>query len=179
MPEKVSETVLTQFPDESEQILNLAHIVPPSPLLSHNGFSNIFPKTVYDNSTIDSRCTSRSYDNSKDDEHYLIARYAAKLAEQNRSDLNRAKSETSLISDPNEAQKGLISQLETRNKEIMLQISKLKKQKGDNDTKSPELSELKALRMRKDDLESHLMSLQDSRKNLMGQLESLMKILKV
>lgn len=41
------------------------------------------------------------------------------------------------------------------------------------------MSELRALRLRKDELESHLTSLQDSRRHLMVQLEGLMKLLKV
>lgn len=41
------------------------------------------------------------------------------------------------------------------------------------------MNELCVLRNRKHELESHLTSLQDSRKQLMIQLESLMKLLKV
>ena len=41
------------------------------------------------------------------------------------------------------------------------------------------MSELRALRQRKDELENHLATLQDSRKQLMAQLEGLMKMLKV
>lgn len=41
------------------------------------------------------------------------------------------------------------------------------------------MSELRALRQRKDELETHLATLQDSRKQLMHQLEGLMKMLKV
>lgn len=41
------------------------------------------------------------------------------------------------------------------------------------------MSELRALRNRKHELEAHLTSLQDSRKQLMVQLEGLMKLLKV
>lgn len=41
------------------------------------------------------------------------------------------------------------------------------------------MSELRALRMRKDELETHLTTLQDSRRQLMIQLEGLMKMLKV
>lgn len=41
------------------------------------------------------------------------------------------------------------------------------------------MSELRALRNRKHELESHLTSLQDSRRQLMEQLEGLMKLLKV
>lgn len=40
------------------------------------------------------------------------------------------------------------------------------------------MHELRALRMRKDELESHLTTLQDSRRQLMIQLEGLMKMLK-
>lgn len=41
------------------------------------------------------------------------------------------------------------------------------------------MSELRALRQRRDELEGHLSSLQDSRRQLMVQLEGLMKLLKV
>lgn len=41
------------------------------------------------------------------------------------------------------------------------------------------MSELRALRLRKDELETHLGALQDSRRQLMVQLEGLMKMLKV
>lgn len=41
------------------------------------------------------------------------------------------------------------------------------------------MSELRALRQRKDELENHLSNLQDSRRHLMVQLEGLMKLLKV
>lgn len=41
------------------------------------------------------------------------------------------------------------------------------------------MSELRALRQRKDELETHLATLQDSRRQLMVQLEGLMKMLKV
>lgn len=41
------------------------------------------------------------------------------------------------------------------------------------------MNELRALRLRKHELETHLTTLQDSRKHLMIQLEGLMKLLKV
>lgn len=41
------------------------------------------------------------------------------------------------------------------------------------------MTELRALRLRKDELETHLSTLQDSRRQLMVQLEGLMKMLKV
>lgn len=51
---------------------------------------------------------------------------------------------------------------------------------GGHGSENPALmNELRALRMRKDELETHLTTLQDSRRQLMIQLEGLMKMLKV
>lgn len=95
VPEKPNH-VLPRFPDLPEKTLNLSHIVPPSPLPSHNGFDGI-PGVFDHNSTLDSRATGRSLDstaslsgrvgnpNSNDEEHRLIARYAARLAQESRT----------------------------------------------------------------------------------------------
>jgi len=117
VPEKTVQ-VLPRFPDQPEKTLNLSHIVPPSPLPSHNGFSDpsglvhghhgpghpglpgqhgLFDRS----STLDSRATGRSLDSASgtagttmsrvaaasanDEEHRLIARYAARLAQENRA----------------------------------------------------------------------------------------------
>lgn len=50
---------------------------------------------------------------------------------------------------------------------------------GGGVTSAPLVSELRLLRQRKDELEGHLSSLQESRKHLMHQLEGLMRMLKV
>lgn len=50
---------------------------------------------------------------------------------------------------------------------------------GGTGSAPPLVSELRALRQRKDELEGHLSSLQESRKHLMQQLEGLMRMLKV
>lgn len=98
VPEK-SNQILPRFPDQPEKTLNLSHIVPPSPLPSHNGFSDITMhggQGPFDrSSTLDSRATGRSLDSagargnagygSNDEEHRLIARYAARLAQENRN----------------------------------------------------------------------------------------------
>nr|XP_018904792.1 PREDICTED: dystrobrevin beta-like isoform X2 [Bemisia tabaci] len=174
---------IPRFPEEPEKTINLSHIVPPSPLPSHNGFAD------YDVSSMDSRSIARSprytsslESNKLDDEHKLIARYAARLAHEARS-VGRTPSEGSLSFDASRAQRELIQQLEAKNREIMREIARLRRQQEleganclDGD---PELvSELKELRQRKDDLERHLAALQDSRRHLMIQLESLMKLLK-
>lgn len=181
---------IPRFPDEPEKTINLSHIVPPSPLPSHNGFPECsFVSSPYDVGSMDSRSTARSpgkytgsLDSTRlDDEHKLIARYAARLAAEARSVQGRTPSEGSLSLDTSRAQRELISQLEAKNREIMREIARLRRQQElevgleENPTL---MSELRALRQRKDELETHLTSLQDSRRHLMVQLEGLMKLLK-
>lgn len=83
--------------------------------------------------------------------------------------------------DNSRAQRELISQLEAKNKEIMREIARLRRQQ-ENELVTPEnpalLNELRALRQRKGELEGHLGALQDSRRQLMEQLEGLMRMLK-
>lgn len=72
-------------------------------------------------------------------------------------------------------------QLESKNKEIMREIQKLRRQQEAEQVQpeSPALmNELRALRQRKGELEGHLGALQDSRRQLMAQLEGLMRMLK-
>lgn len=98
VPDKPTQA-LPRFPEQPEKTLNLSHIVPPSPLPSHNGFSDhagMIPGVFDRCSTMDSRATGRSLDSagasmtraggaSSDEEHRLIARYAARLAQENRT----------------------------------------------------------------------------------------------
>ncbi|KAF9794732.1 hypothetical protein SFRURICE_017422, partial [Spodoptera frugiperda] len=117
-----------------------------------------------------------------DDEHRLIARYAARLAHENRT-MGRSSSEGSEV-DAARQQRELISQLEAKNREIMREIARLRRQQeaeasaGGGVGSAPLVSELRLLRQRKDELEGHLSSLQESRKHLMHQLEGLMRMLK-
>uniref|UniRef100_A0A1B6C2U4 Dystrobrevin n=1 Tax=Clastoptera arizonana TaxID=38151 RepID=A0A1B6C2U4_9HEMI len=189
VPEK-GKANIPRFPDEPEKTLNLSHIVPPSPLPSHNGFPETsYISSPYDVGSMDSRSTARSpgkYTNSLDstrldDEHKLIARYAARLAAEARSVQGRTPSEGSLSLDTSRAQRELITQLEAKNREIMREIARLRRQQEMEvglEENPALMSELRALRQRKDELESHLSSLQDSRRHLMVQLEGLMKLLK-
>ncbi|RZC33369.1 dystrobrevin beta, partial [Asbolus verrucosus] len=176
---------LPRFPEQPEKTLNLSHIVPPSPIPSHNGFpdGNNFTSHFDGMGSLDSRSTARSLDSARDDEHKLIARYAAKLAQEARSGMGRVPSEACLGMDSTRAQRELISQLEAKNREIMREIARLRRQQelenSGHGTENPVLmNELRALRMRKDELETHLTTLQDSRRQLMIQLEGLMKMLK-
>ncbi|XP_037945383.1 dystrobrevin beta isoform X3 [Teleopsis dalmanni] len=206
VPEKTTQ-VLPRFPEQPEKTLNLSHIVPPSPLPSHNGFSDPSllhgPGTVgpggglFDrSSTLDSRATGRSLDSAtaasmsrvvaasaNDEEHRLIARYAARLAQENRAPVGMAGAENAnpITSDNSRAQRELIAQLEAKNKEIMREIARLRRQQ-EAEQMAPEnpalINELRALRQRKGELEGHLGALQDSRRQLMEQLEGLMRMLK-
>ncbi|XP_039228468.1 dystrobrevin beta isoform X2 [Drosophila yakuba] len=212
VPEKTVQ-VLPRFPDQPEKTLNLSHIVPPSPLPSHNGFSDpsglvhghhgphpglpgqhgLFDRS----STLDSRATGRSLDSASgtagttmsrvaaasanDEEHRLIARYAARLAQENRAPSNLPDNATPIGTDNSRAQRELIAQLESKNKEIMREIARLRRQQ-ETEQMAPEnpalINELRALRQRKGELEGHLGALQDSRRQLMEQLEGLMRMLK-
>lgn len=174
---------LPRFPEHPEKTLNLSHIVPPSPIPSHNGFPDGQYSAGYDGmGSLDSRSTARSLDSARDDEHRLIARYAAKLAQEARAGMGRVPSEACLGMDSTRAQRELINQLEAKNREIMREIARLRRQQELESSHSADnpvlMSELRALRMRKDELETHLITLQDSRRQLMIQLEGLMKMLK-
>lgn len=190
VPEKPTH-VLPRFPELPEKTLNLSHIVPPSPLPSHNGFSDPGLMAFDRSSTLDSRATGRSLDSaggaslpragsSNDEEHRLIARYAARLAQEIRTPAQSSDG-NSLAPDGSRAQRELIAQLETKNKEIMREIARLRRQQEAEQLtqESPALmNELRALRQRKGELEGHLGALQDSRRQLMVQLEGLMRMLK-
>uniref|UniRef100_A0A674NS75 Dystrobrevin n=1 Tax=Takifugu rubripes TaxID=31033 RepID=A0A674NS75_TAKRU len=114
--------------------------------------------------------------NRQDEEHKLIARYTSRLVIPNRSinfDVNKQKRE-------------LIAQLERKNREILAEIKRLRTEHEAACQASPEkgstnptlLAELRLLRQRKDELEQRMSSLQESRRELMVQLEGLMKLLK-
>ncbi|XP_029722899.1 dystrobrevin beta isoform X5 [Aedes albopictus] len=198
VPEKPNQ-VLPRFPEQPEKTLNLSHIVPPSPLPSHNGFQDggMIPGMYDRSSTLDSsflnfRGTGLSLDsngtsvtrggaNSNDEEHRLIARYAARLAQESRTPGSSAPDPVQIGLDSSRAQRELIMQLESKNKEIMREIQKLRRQQEAEQVQpeSPALmNELRALRQRKGELEGHLGALQDSRRQLMAQLEGLMRMLK-
>uniref|UniRef100_A0AAG5CYC4 Dystrobrevin n=1 Tax=Anopheles atroparvus TaxID=41427 RepID=A0AAG5CYC4_ANOAO len=192
VPDKPNQA-LPRFPEQPEKTLNLSHIVPPSPLPSHNGFPDGGIPGLYDrSSTLDSRATGLSLDsngtsgtrgavNSNDEEHRLIARYAARLAQESRTPGGSAPDPVQIGLDSSRAQRELIMQLESKNKEIMREIQKLRRQQEAEQVapESPALmNELRALRQRKGELEGHLGALQDSRRQLMAQLEGLMRMLK-
>ncbi|XP_074919102.1 dystrobrevin alpha isoform X13 [Chelonoidis abingdonii] len=126
-----------------------------------------------------------------DEEHRLIARYAARLAaettaSQQQQGQQRGASDISFTIDANKQQRQLIAELENKNREILQEIQRLRLEHEQASQPTPEkaqqnptlLAELRLLRQRKDELEQRMSALQESRRELMVQLEGLMKLLK-
>ncbi|XP_032166078.1 dystrobrevin alpha isoform X16 [Mustela erminea] len=175
------------FPDQPEKPLNLAHIVPPRPVTSMNDtlFSHSVPSS---GSPFITRSMLES-SNRLDEEHRLIARYAARLAAESTSSQpaqQRGGPDISFTIDANKQQRQLIAELENKNREILQEIQRLRLEHEQASQPTPEkaqqnptlLAELRLLRQRKDELEQRMSALQESRRELMVQLEGLMKLLK-
>ncbi|XP_066849027.1 dystrobrevin alpha isoform X6 [Anser cygnoides] len=126
-----------------------------------------------------------------DEEHKLIARYAARLAaetssSQQQQGQQRGAADISFTIDANKQQRQLIAELENKNREILQEIQRLRLEHEQASQPTPEkaqqnptlLAELRLLRQRKDELEQRMSALQESRRELMAQLEGLMKLLK-
>ncbi|XP_020848182.1 dystrobrevin alpha isoform X7 [Phascolarctos cinereus] len=205
------------FPDQPEKPLNLAHIVPPRPVTSMNDtlFSHSVPSSgspfitrrllegasaaspVADEHSLIKLYVNQLHSNSRmldspnrlDEEHRLIARYAARLAAETSSSQpsqQRGASDISFTIDANKQQRQLIAELENKNREILQEIQRLRLEHEQASQPTPEkaqqnptlLAELRLLRQRKDELEQRMSALQESRRELMVQLEGLMKLLK-
>uniref|UniRef100_A0A8C1FU78 Dystrobrevin n=1 Tax=Cyprinus carpio carpio TaxID=630221 RepID=A0A8C1FU78_CYPCA len=195
--------------EASEKPLNLTHVVdtwPPRPVTSGNEYilSHSMPSSgnPYSSKTgphdemkqMFSRTTpdllkGKGFQEScknQDDEHFLIARYASRLAADGAAAKTRVPADISLCLDSNKQQRQLIAELENKNKEILQEIQRLRQQHEeasqpplDKSQQNPTLlAELRLLRQRKEELEQRMSSLQDSRRELMVQLEQLMLLLK-
>ncbi|XP_061695525.1 dystrobrevin alpha isoform X2 [Syngnathoides biaculeatus] len=175
------------FPDMPEKPLNLAHIVPPRPMnvTSESSFSHSMPTTGNPYSTKNLLESS----NHQDEEHSLIARYAARLAADaaaQQQQQQRVPADLPSSLDANKQQRQLIAELESKNREILQEIQRLRLQHEEASQPPPDkgqqnptlLAELRLLRQRKDELEQRMSSLQESRRELMVQLEQLMMLLK-
>ncbi|XP_066482863.1 dystrobrevin beta isoform X4 [Tiliqua scincoides] len=120
-----------------------------------------------------------------DEEHRLIARYAARLAAE-AGNVPRPPTDLGFNFDANKQQRQLIAELENKNREILQEIQRLRLEHEQASQPTPEkaqqnptlLAELRLLRQRKDELEQRMSALQESRRELMVQLEGLMKLLK-
>ncbi|MEQ2249329.1 hypothetical protein ILYODFUR_028107, partial [Ilyodon furcidens] len=124
--------------------------------------------------------------NHQDDEHSLIARYAARLAADAAAQQQRVPADPPYSLDANKQQRQLIAELESKNREILQEIQRLRLQHEEASQPPPDrgqqnptlLAELRLLRQRKDELEQRMSTLQESRRELMVQLEQLMMLLK-
>uniref|UniRef100_A0A3B3HI42 Dystrobrevin, beta b n=1 Tax=Oryzias latipes TaxID=8090 RepID=A0A3B3HI42_ORYLA len=117
-----------------------------------------------------------------DEEHRLIARYAARLA----AEAGNSAVNLGFNFDASKQQRQLIAELENKNREILQEIQRLRLEHEQASQTTPEkaqqnptlLTELRLLRHRKDELERRMSALQESRRELMVQLEGLMRLLK-
>ncbi|XP_035284579.1 dystrobrevin alpha isoform X20 [Anguilla anguilla] len=203
------------FPDQPEKPLNLAHIVPPRPVNSMNEslFSHSVPSSgspfankslpnTKNNEVEQSKDLARAApsllkgkgmlesSSRLDEEHHLIARYAARLAADaasaQQAQQQRGTSDIALSLDANKQQRQLIAELENKNREILQEIQRLRLEHEQASQLPPDkaqqnptlLAELRLLRQRKDELEQRMSALQESRRELMVQLEGLMRLLK-
>ncbi|XP_077408347.1 dystrobrevin, beta a isoform X5 [Vanacampus margaritifer] len=191
------------YPEEPERTLNLANIVPSQPIENPSPamlLSSSAPEpskslaaahrmneehaliAAYVN-RLQSSPRSVHIPVRQDDEHKLIARYTSRLAETESSGVIPTRS---INFDVNKQKRELIAQLESKNREILAEIKRLRSEHDAVCQPGPErgsanptlLAELRLLRQRKDELEQRMSSLQESRRELMVQLEGLMKLLK-
>ncbi|XP_015227230.1 PREDICTED: dystrobrevin beta-like isoform X1 [Cyprinodon variegatus] len=191
------------YPEEPERTLNLTNIVPSRPIGNTNEamlLSSSVPESskslaaaqrmneehaliaAYVNRLQSGPCGVDS-PSRQDEEHKLIARYTSRLAETESTGMIPTRS---INFDVNKQKRELIAQLECKNREILAEIKRLRAEHDAACQPSPErgstnpalLAELRVLRQRKDELEKRMSSLQESRRELMVQLEGLMKLLK-
>lgn len=175
------------FPEMPDKPLNLAHIVdtwPPRPVNITNDYSLSHSMPTSGNPYSTKNLLESS--NHQDDEHSLIARYAARLAADAAAQQQRVPTDLPCSLDANKQQRQLIAELESKNREILQEIQRLRLQHEEASQPPPDrgqqnptlLAELRLLRQRKDELEQRMSTLQESRRELMVQLEQLMMLLK-
>ncbi|XP_062413650.1 dystrobrevin alpha isoform X8 [Pungitius pungitius] len=204
------------FPDMPDKPLNLAHVVPPRPVnvtndysLSHSMPTSGNPYStkklnynldvadrladehaligLYVNLLQNDPKTCLLESTHQDEEHSLIARYAARLAADAAAQQQRIPTDLPGPLDANKQQRQLIAELESKNREILQEIQRLRVQHEEASQPPPDrgpqnptlLAELRLLRQRKDELEHRMSALQESRRELMVQLEQLMMLLKL
>uniref|UniRef100_A0A3Q3DCF6 Dystrobrevin, beta a n=1 Tax=Hippocampus comes TaxID=109280 RepID=A0A3Q3DCF6_HIPCM len=170
------ETSHPVYPEEPERTLNLANIVkrpfPPSNTkvaAAQRMNEEHALIAAYVNRLQSSPRGAHSPDR-QDEEHKLIARYTSRLAE------------TEIMFSLPDLDRYVVSS----HREILAEIKRLRSEHDAVCQPGPEkggtnptlLAELRLLRQRKDELEQRMSSLQESRRELMVQLEGLMKLLK-
>lgn len=193
------------YPEQPERPLNLANLVPARPvpnsseaMLLSSGTPNPSQRLAAAQRMNEEHALIAAYVNRlqtspraldspsrQDEEHKLIARYTARLASPDHAGA-RPAADRGVNFDANKQQRQLIAHLENKNREILAEIQRLRVEHEAACQPSPEkgqtnptlLAELRQLRQRKDELEHRMSALQESRRELMVQLEGLMKLLK-
>ncbi|KAM9704172.1 dystrobrevin, beta a isoform 1-T7 [Menidia menidia] len=191
------------YPEEPERTLNLANLVPSrqtgnpseamllSPPAPESSKSLAAAQRMNEEHALIAAYVNRLQSSPRaldspsrqDEEHKLIARYTSRLAETDGAGVIPTRS---INFDVNKQKRELIAQLECKNREILAEIKRLRLEHDAACQPSPDkgstnptlLAELRLLRQRKDELEQRMSSLQESRRELMVQLEGLMKLLK-
>uniref|UniRef100_A0AAR2LL80 Dystrobrevin n=1 Tax=Pygocentrus nattereri TaxID=42514 RepID=A0AAR2LL80_PYGNA len=167
------------FPEAAERPQDLAHPLKP--------VSNNMNDTILMSSGAPTSTKRKKESPSRlDEEHRLIARYAARLAAEASNSTQCPPTDLSFSFDANKQQRQLIAELENKNREILQEIQRLRLEHEQASQPTPEkaqqnptlLAELRLLRHRKDELEKRMSALQESRRELMVQLEGLMRLLK-
>lgn len=123
-----------------------------------------------------------------DDEHNLIARYAAKLSShEGKTAAGDGDSHANVLCTSSESfqfgsefkeHQTLIDELEASNRQIMEEIHHLRQAKDGSFSNPSLIYELNMLKQHKGELEGRMNKLQDGRRDLMEQLERLMGLLK-
>uniref|UniRef100_A0A8C8D445 Dystrobrevin n=1 Tax=Oncorhynchus tshawytscha TaxID=74940 RepID=A0A8C8D445_ONCTS len=175
------------FPEQLEKPQDsVPHTVQPKPV-ANNMNNTMFMSSV--NITLTEALSLSSVLESPsrlEEEHRLIARYAARLAAEADNSTQCPPTDLSFNLDANKQQRQLIAELENKNREILQEIQRLRLEHEQASQPTPEkaqqnptlLAELRLLRHRKDELERRMSALQESRRELMVQLEGLMRLLK-
>lgn len=155
------------FPERPQRPLDLANVVPLTPTSarrqpiesSNDWSSQLLPGQFPVNGLL------------MDDEHKLIARYSAKLAGRTQYPLSLALKEKDRygVSDEVNDERAMIARLEEENEEMLREMEHLKQQELDGTD-----DQLSELRERKVQLEEKMHKMQQTRRQLMQQLESLM-----
>ncbi|CAI5440343.1 unnamed protein product [Caenorhabditis angaria] len=154
-------------PPTSAAPLNLTNIVPATPttIRRNAGIAAEWQQQMQQDSPI-LLPGQASHGGLIDDEHKLIARYAAKLSGRADYPLSNGRMNSSLVED----ERLLIAQLEEENSQMAREMARLETQTQQSENNDG----LAGLRDRKMELEEKMFEMQQRRKELMMQLEHLM-----
>ncbi|XP_065656285.1 dystrobrevin beta isoform X5 [Hydra vulgaris] len=184
---------LPDYPKEPEpnKMLDMSNIVPPLPCEPCSPSSTLPRSPKVRNSESQHSTLSKGSSNfsafldRQDEEHSLIKMYAQRLAACALNNNSLQTESRSLPLNTSAEQKIIITSLEEKNKFLLHQINQLKAEHEETINNAQQLgcdpnllTELRVLRLRKDELEMRMSALQETRRELMVQLEGLMKLLK-